>query len=277
MIGGWPVRSAVQPPDLQSHQLSLLAPVVLDWVPPGAAFGDVVEQPLTAYRTGQTARATFRAANPRNNLRTNLTFLAVELMLTDLPLGATAEAVTGAPATGAAQALWQWWERRRRGRWQLGESSATVSAAADAAVNSPTSPCGPIPGTARQGERDGGGAAAGVAAGEWQVMYDDRDWVTRFHWHRPAKLSPESFATLLWDIPAGTPEATYRLRYFGDAKSLSGAVTAFQGCSAPFKVVAAPPPDGTALPGTGSRRPAAGWHHPADGDEPGARKVIKRD
>ncbi|GIM09601.1 hypothetical protein Vretimale_13439 [Volvox reticuliferus] len=39
MIAGRPVTSDVQPPDLELHQISLLAPVVLDWVPPTASFG----------------------------------------------------------------------------------------------------------------------------------------------------------------------------------------------------------------------------------------------
>ncbi|EFJ45823.1 hypothetical protein VOLCADRAFT_63318, partial [Volvox carteri f. nagariensis] len=159
MIEGRPLVSAVQPPDLEADQVSLLGPVVLDWVPPGAYFGQVTERPKASYQPGQTARATFRAANPRNNLRTGLTFMAVEML------------------------------------------------------------------------------ASACSAGEWRVVYDDRDWVTRFNWHRPHSLSPESFASLEWDIAPGTPEATYRFRYFGDAKkALGGEITAFEGCSEPFRV-----------------------------------------
>jgi neutral ceramidase len=55
-----PVVSSVAPPDLLSQQISLLGPVVMDSVPRGAAFGDVVLQPLPAYNPGQSAQAVFR-------------------------------------------------------------------------------------------------------------------------------------------------------------------------------------------------------------------------
>lgn len=60
MLAGEPVSSAVRPPDLESSQISLLAPVVVDGVPLGTDFGDVVVQPLPAYRHGQTVEAVFR-------------------------------------------------------------------------------------------------------------------------------------------------------------------------------------------------------------------------
>ncbi|KXZ50831.1 hypothetical protein GPECTOR_15g517 [Gonium pectorale] len=60
MIEGRPVASGVRPPDLQAKQVSLLAPVVLDWVPPGARFGGVTQQPQPSYLPGQTASAVFR-------------------------------------------------------------------------------------------------------------------------------------------------------------------------------------------------------------------------
>ncbi|PNW83601.1 hypothetical protein CHLRE_05g236500v5 [Chlamydomonas reinhardtii] len=96
-------------------------------------------------------------------------------------------------------------------------------------------------GTAAEGAAEGvadGPAAEGAAEeeGEWVAVHDDRDWVTRFHWDRHAELSPLSYATLVWEVPPETPPGTYRLRYRGDAKLLSGAVRPFEGCSAAFRV-----------------------------------------
>jgi neutral ceramidase len=60
MLLGRSVVSGVTPPDLLSQQISLLGPVVMDAVPRGAAFGDVLLQPLPAYRPGQQVEAMFR-------------------------------------------------------------------------------------------------------------------------------------------------------------------------------------------------------------------------
>ncbi|GLI66734.1 hypothetical protein VaNZ11_010675, partial [Volvox africanus] len=188
MIAGRAVTSNVQPPDLELHQVSLFAPVVLDWVPPSASFGDVTEQPQPSYWHGQTARAVFRAANPRNNLRINLTFMAVELLITAFE--------EDHPGIETAAALIWLWQRQRQRR-----SAAAIEA--PVATDSRTSPCGQ--------ELGANGSAA--LAKQWRTVYDDRDWVTRFKWERLNRLSPESFATLEWDIPLAVPEGTYRFRY----------------------------------------------------------------
>lgn len=60
MLSGDPVTSSVSPPDLHSSQLSFLGPVVVDAVPAGAEFGDVVVQPIMTYTPGQTVEAVFR-------------------------------------------------------------------------------------------------------------------------------------------------------------------------------------------------------------------------
>ncbi|KAG2496430.1 hypothetical protein HYH03_005654 [Edaphochlamys debaryana] len=224
MIEGRPVVSAVQPPDLEDKQLSFLAPVVVDWVSTGA-FGDAIQGPAegATFRPGETVSATFRAANPRNNLRTNGTFMAVE-RLEDAAATPTPEresTAAGAFGPGARSALGSA-QAAARGAVGARLGGGKVVGAEGALVRG-TSAC----------NGQGGDAA------EWHVVYDDRDWITRFHWFRHAKLSPESFATLSWDIPAPAPAGTYRLRYWGDAKSLAGSITAFEGCSAPFRVAEA--------------------------------------
>lgn len=60
MLADEPVNSEVYPPNLESSQISLLGPVVMDAVPLGSNFGDVVVQPLAVYTQGQTAEAVFR-------------------------------------------------------------------------------------------------------------------------------------------------------------------------------------------------------------------------
>jgi hypothetical protein len=58
--GAPPAAPAVTPPDLSSRQISLLAPPVLDTVPPGAAFGDAVADVAGVYRRGDKVEVTFR-------------------------------------------------------------------------------------------------------------------------------------------------------------------------------------------------------------------------
>ncbi|KEY67817.1 hypothetical protein S7711_09772 [Stachybotrys chartarum IBT 7711] len=66
------------PPDNRESSLSLLAGVVLDSTPLGSSFGRVVRQPAASYSIGATVNVTFQGANPRNNLRLEETFAAVE-------------------------------------------------------------------------------------------------------------------------------------------------------------------------------------------------------
>lgn len=66
------------PPDNRAKSLSFIAGVVLDSAPIGKAFGQCTSQPAGAYGRGQVVNATFVGANPRNNLRLEGTFAAVE-------------------------------------------------------------------------------------------------------------------------------------------------------------------------------------------------------
>lgn len=66
------------PPDNRQNSLSFITGVVQDNPPIGSAFGKVVTQPAASYARGATARAVFVGANPRNNLRLEGTYAAVE-------------------------------------------------------------------------------------------------------------------------------------------------------------------------------------------------------
>ncbi|PIK42872.1 Neutral ceramidase B [Apostichopus japonicus] len=68
-------------PNLLSKQLTFLPPVLFDGVPPFTNFGDVLKDVNNVpYKKGSDiVEVTFRAGNPRNNLRLGETFLSVDL------------------------------------------------------------------------------------------------------------------------------------------------------------------------------------------------------
>ena len=66
------------PPDNRANSLSFISPVVLDGSPSGSSFGAVLHQPSDTYALGAVVNVTFQAANPRNNLRQEKTFAAIE-------------------------------------------------------------------------------------------------------------------------------------------------------------------------------------------------------
>ncbi|MFC6695026.1 neutral/alkaline ceramidase [Nocardioides daphniae] len=68
----------------------------------------------------------------------------------------------------------------------------------------------------------------------WQRVADDGDWETRFRWRRDGISA--SRITITWDVPRGTPAGSYRIRYFGDARSLLGTVRPVSGTSPTFAV-----------------------------------------
>ncbi|WOO79072.1 Neutral ceramidase 2 [Vanrija pseudolonga] len=67
------------PPDNRAPvSLSLAIPVVYDHAPLGKVMGQVLSPPNATYTCGEVVTATFQGANPRNNLRLEGTFAAVE-------------------------------------------------------------------------------------------------------------------------------------------------------------------------------------------------------
>ncbi|KAK1755683.1 putative Neutral/alkaline non-lysosomal ceramidase [Echria macrotheca] len=71
------------PPDNRKNSLSFITGVVQDNAPPGKKFGQCTGQPSAQYSVGATVNATFVGANPRNNLRLEGTFAAVEQLQSD--------------------------------------------------------------------------------------------------------------------------------------------------------------------------------------------------
>ncbi|KAK6064140.1 neutral/alkaline non-lysosomal ceramidase [Seiridium cupressi] len=66
------------PPDNRDNSLSFITGVVFDAAPIGQSFGDVTAQPSSTYARGAVVNTTFVGANPRNNLRLEGTYAAVE-------------------------------------------------------------------------------------------------------------------------------------------------------------------------------------------------------
>ena len=66
------------PPDNRKSSLSFVPGVVQDNAPIGTGFGTCTKQPSSSYARGAVVSATFVGANPRNNLRLEGTFAAVE-------------------------------------------------------------------------------------------------------------------------------------------------------------------------------------------------------
>lgn len=66
------------PPDNVNRSLSFITGVIYDSTPLWKSFGDVKEDVRPAYSIGDVVSATFVGANPRNNLRLEQTFAAIE-------------------------------------------------------------------------------------------------------------------------------------------------------------------------------------------------------
>ncbi|KAI0402537.1 Neutral/alkaline nonlysosomal ceramidase [Xylaria palmicola] len=82
----------------------------------------------------------------------------------------------------------------------------------------------------------GGDGASGEA--QWRVVRDDSDWHLVFRWRRVSEILGTSEVNVTWETADPWAEAgTYRFRYFGDAKSLGGTITAFEGVSSAFELV----------------------------------------
>jgi neutral ceramidase len=69
------------PPDNSNSSISLITGIVFDAAPSGKSFGDCTVQPNASYPAGAVINATFVGANPRNNLRLEGTFTAVQQLI----------------------------------------------------------------------------------------------------------------------------------------------------------------------------------------------------
>lgn len=70
------------PPDNRDVSLDFITGVVYDGNPIGSPYGSVLSQPNDTYTIGSVVNVTFQGANPRNNLRLEGTFAAIEQLST---------------------------------------------------------------------------------------------------------------------------------------------------------------------------------------------------
>ncbi|XP_023951474.2 neutral ceramidase-like [Bicyclus anynana] len=77
-IDGTNVPAGPEPNDYVNSTITLIVPVMLDTSAIGSSFGDVIEEPPEIVNRGDTVRAVFVGANPRNDLRQESSYLLVE-------------------------------------------------------------------------------------------------------------------------------------------------------------------------------------------------------
>ncbi|XP_054157327.1 putative neutral ceramidase C [Oppia nitens] len=65
-------------PDYNDKQFTVIPEAMPDCVPPGRKFGDCLSQPRLQYISGQRVKVSFVSADPRNDVRSESTFLSVE-------------------------------------------------------------------------------------------------------------------------------------------------------------------------------------------------------
>lgn len=143
----------VLPPDNRQNMISFITNVVQDNAPIGKSFGNVLVQPNPTYSIGSVVNVTFQAANPRNNLRQEGTFAAIE----------------------------------------------------------------------QQGSN-----------GQWTQVRDDSDWFLVYTWRRTNFILGYSEVDITWETYGNAQPGTYRVKYYGDSKSLFGSISQFTGTSNSF-------------------------------------------
>ncbi|MGI5861247.1 MAG: neutral/alkaline ceramidase [Myxococcales bacterium] len=72
----------------------------------------------------------------------------------------------------------------------------------------------------------------------WETVANDWDWETKFRWKRNNCFPTLgcSHVTVEWDIPDDAAPGIYRLRCFGDWKSVGGDIQPYEGTSSEFEV-----------------------------------------
>ena len=188
--------SGVSPPINTNRSLSFINGVAYDSAGFGRQFGQTVKDVRTVkdgayYTHGDVVVVRFIGANPRNNLRLEDTYVAVE---------------------------------------QLRESSVEAG---------------------HEGSKEGDDDIM-----LWTRVRDDADWDLVFEWFRTSTLLGTSEVEARWEIGSredrdsgqvlrrgGKPWCSsdaapgkYRLRYWGDAKSVGGMITGFEGTSGIFEI-----------------------------------------
>ncbi|CAK3946291.1 Neutral ceramidase [Lecanosticta acicola] len=180
----WPhLDHGPKPPIFVNKSLSFISPVVVDRAPFFKHFGDVLTDVDGTYDAGDSIKATFVGANPRNNFRLGGTFAAVEKYNAD-------SGVWGQVRDDGDWSLVYEWKRTSEA---LGTSEVTIS---------------------------------------WQTKWETGSW-------KDGSGKEEDVKTPHGDLLVRDHglRGKYRLRYYGDSKSLGGRISAFEGTSGDFTVL----------------------------------------
>jgi neutral ceramidase len=70
--------------------------------------------------------------------------------------------------------------------------------------------------------------------GRWMRVRDDSDWSLIFNWKRTSEVLGTSEVEIVWETEGWAEPGQYRIRYYGDHKSVGGSITAFEGLSGEF-------------------------------------------
>lgn len=72
--------------------------------------------------------------------------------------------------------------------------------------------------------------------GQWVRVRDDSDWHLVYRWERKSTVLGTSEVRVEWEVEEWVEEGVYRIRYYGDAKGISGGINAFEGVGKAFRV-----------------------------------------
>ncbi|AUH69251.1 neutral/alkaline non-lysosomal ceramidase N-terminal domain-containing protein [Gordonia sp. PS3] len=120
---------------------------------------------------------------------------------------------------------------------RFGQVISKVPAAAKPGTTLRVAFCGAYPSNRirRGGSTTGYFAVEKLTARGWTVAYDDDHETTEMTWERPGGSPSASKVTVTWRVPRGA-EGDYRVRYYGDVKSASGALRPISGATGRIKV-----------------------------------------
>ena len=76
-----------------------------------------------------------------------------------------------------------------------------------------------------------------LEGGSWITVRTDEDWHLVYRWSRTSTVLGTSEVTIEWEIEDDVDDGVYRMHYYGDAKSLGGSITAFDGIGPEFSVL----------------------------------------
>lgn len=145
------------PPNNVNKSLSFITGVVYDGKPFFKDYGDIKDDVEGPYSIGSRVVVTFYGANPRNNLRLEQTFAAVEKLNAEY--------------------------------------------------------------------------------GSWMRVRDDSDWALIFNWKKISEVMGTSEVQIVWETEEWAESGEYRIKYYGDSKSIGGDISAFEGTSGTFTLV----------------------------------------